>query len=105
MKNIAIVVALLATSAISFMAGRESKQTTVVSMSHTDSIQWEKDFQVACKLSDVYRNVIDNISEINPNMALEIEEIYYEHMVNLDCDTTLIITREDVESTRYYWIY
>ena len=106
MKHIAIVVALLATSAISFMAGRESVEPTVISsMSSEDSLQWKKDFQVACKLSDVYRNVIDNIDEFYPEVVSEIEEIYYEHVVNLDCDTTLVITKEDIESTRYYWIY
>ena len=55
-----------------------------------------KDYQSACVLSDVCRNMVDNI-------GTDAEEIYYDYVDNLDCDSTLRITREDLEG--YSWRY
>lgn len=61
-----------------------------------DTEQHKKDYQVACILSDCCRNMVDNI-------GLEADEIYSEYIDNLDCDSNLIITREDISN--YYWCY
>lgn len=52
-----------------------------------------KDYQAACVLSDVCRNMVDNI-------GVDAEEIYCEYIDNLDCDSTLRITREDIVGYR-----
>lgn len=61
-----------------------------------DSLRATKDYQVACILSDCCRNMVDNI-------GVDAEEIYYEYIDNLDCDSVLIINKEDVKN--YYWSY
>ena len=55
-----------------------------------------KDYQSACVLSDVCHYMLDNI-------GVDAEEIYFDTIDNLDCDSTLRITREDLES--YSWRY
>jgi hypothetical protein len=55
-----------------------------------------KDYQAACVLSDVCRNMVDNI-------GVDAEEIYFDVIDNLDCDSTLMITRDDIQ--KYYWYY
>lgn len=97
MKRLAFTATFLVTAALSFMAGRES-----VTIPVEDHTQCEKDYQVACKLSDIYRNICDNLDK---QTVADIEDIYGNHVDNLDCDTTLIITKEDIESVRYYWSY
>ena len=55
-----------------------------------------KDYQAACVLNDCCRNMVDNI-------GVDAEEIYGEYLDNLDCDSTMRITREDIEG--YSWSY
>lgn len=55
-----------------------------------------KDYQAACVLSDVCHYMVDNI-------GVDAEEIYFDTIDNLDCDSTLRITREDIQ--RYNWNY
>lgn len=55
-----------------------------------------KDYQAACVLSDVCHYMVDNI-------GVDAEEIYFDTIDNLDCDSTLRITREEIQ--RYNWNY
>lgn len=55
-----------------------------------------KDYQAACVLNDCCRNMVDNI-------GTDAEEIYYDYLDNLDCDSNLIITRDDIAG--YVWSY
>ena len=55
-----------------------------------------KDYQAACVLSDVCHYMVDNI-------GVDAEEIYFDTIDNLDCDSTLRITREEIR--RYNWNY
>lgn len=55
-----------------------------------------KDYQAACVLSDVCHNMVDNI-------GVDAEEIYFDTIDNLDCDSTLRVTREEIQ--KYYWNY
>jgi len=55
-----------------------------------------KNYQAACVLSDCCRNMVDNL-------GTDAEEIYYDYVDNLDCDSTLRITREDIKE--YSWSY
>ena len=55
-----------------------------------------KNYQAACVLSDCCRNMVDNL-------GTDAEEIYYDYVDNLDCDSTLRITREDIKG--YTWSY
>ena len=55
-----------------------------------------KDYQAACMLSDVCHYMVDNI-------GVDAEEIYFDTIDNLDCDSTLRITREEIQ--RYNWNY
>ena len=55
-----------------------------------------KNYQAACVLSDCCRNMVDNL-------GTDAEEIYYDYVDNLDCDSTLRITREDIKG--YSWSY
>lgn len=55
-----------------------------------------KDYQAACVLNDCCRNMVDNI-------GTDAEEIYYDYLDNLDCDSNLIITRDDIAD--YAWSY
>ena len=55
-----------------------------------------KDYQAACVLSDVCHYMVDNI-------GVDAEEIYFDTIDNLDCDSTLRITREDIKE--YSWSY
>lgn len=55
-----------------------------------------KDYQAACVLSDCCRNMVDNL-------GTDAEEIYFDTIDNLDCDSTLRITREEIQ--RYNWNY
>jgi hypothetical protein len=55
-----------------------------------------KDYQAACVLSDVCHYMVDNI-------GADAEEIYFDTIDNLDCDSTLRITREEIQ--RYNWNY
>lgn len=82
---LAAVLLLLATNAVSYLAGTYQKD-----------LQSEKDYQAACVLNDCCRNMIDNI-------GVDAEEIYYEYIDNLDCNPKLIIDQEDMK--RYYWGY
>jgi len=65
--------------------------------SNLDAInQTSKDYQAACVLADICRIMQDNI-------GLEAQEIYEDYVSNLDTDSTLTITREDLNE--YYWCY
>jgi hypothetical protein len=55
-----------------------------------------KDYQAACVLSDVCHYMVDNI-------GVDAEEIYFDVIDNLDYDSTLMITRDDIQ--KYYWYY
>lgn len=55
-----------------------------------------KDYQAACVLSDVCHYMVDNI-------GVDAEVIYFDTIDNLDCDSTLRITREEIQ--RYNWNY
>jgi hypothetical protein len=55
-----------------------------------------KDYQAACVLSDVCHYMVDNI-------GVDAEEIYFDTIDNLDCDSDLRITREDIKG--YSWSY
>ena len=55
-----------------------------------------KDYQAACVLSDVCHYMVDNI-------GVDAEEIYFDTIDNLDCDSNLRITREDIK--KYSWSY
>ena len=55
-----------------------------------------KDYQAACVLSDVCHYMVDNI-------GVDAEEIYFDTIDNLDCDSNLRITREEIQ--RYNWNY
>ena len=55
-----------------------------------------KDYQAACVLSDVCHYMVDNI-------GVDAEEIYFDTIDNLDCDSTLRITREEIQ--KYNWNY
>ena len=55
-----------------------------------------KDHQAACVLSDVCHYMVDNI-------GVDAEEIYFDTIDNLDCDSDLRITREEIQ--QYYWNY
>lgn len=55
-----------------------------------------KDYQAACVLSDVCHYMVDNI-------GVDAEEIYFDTIDNLDCDSTLRITREEIQM--YNWNY
>ena len=55
-----------------------------------------KDYQAACVLSDVCHYMVDNI-------GVDAEEIYFDTIDNLDCDSDLRITREEIQ--KYYWNY
>lgn len=55
-----------------------------------------KDYQAACVLSDVCHYMVDNI-------GVDAEEIYFDTIDNLDCDSTLRITREEIQG--YNWNY
>lgn len=55
-----------------------------------------KDYQAACVLSDVCHYMVDNI-------GVDAEEIYFDTIDDLDCDSTLRITREEIQ--RYNWNY
>ena len=55
-----------------------------------------KAYQAACVLNDCCRNMVDNI-------GVDAEEIYFDTIDNLDCDSTLRITREDI--MEYSWSY
>ena len=55
-----------------------------------------RDYQAACVLSDVCHYMVDNI-------GVDAEEIYFDTIDNLDCDSTLRITREEIQ--RYNWNY
>ena len=107
-KTLAIVALLCVVSAASFMCGKssnvselndlQSKYNDAIKVSEfcKDSLRATKDYQVACILSDCCRNMVDNI-------GLEAEEIYHEYIDNLDCDSVLVITKEDIDN--YYWCY
>lgn len=55
-----------------------------------------KHYQAAGVLNDCCRNMVDNI-------GTDAEEIYYDYLDNLDCDSNLIITRDDIAG--YVWSY
>jgi hypothetical protein len=55
-----------------------------------------KSYQAACVLNDCCRNMVDNL-------GTDAEEIYGDYIDNLDCDSTLRITREDISG--YSWNY
>ena len=55
-----------------------------------------KHYQAACVLNDCCRNMVDNI-------GTDAEEIYCDYLDNLDCDSNLIITRDDIAD--YMWSY
>ena len=82
---LAAVLLLLATNAVSYWAGSYSKD-----------LQNEKNYQAACVLNDCCRNMVDNI-------GVDAEEIYYDYIDNLDCDSDLVITQEDMK--HYSWKY
>ena len=84
-KTLAAVALLLATSAVSYQVGRNSKE-------NVDS----KDYQAACVLSDICHYMMDNIGN-------DAEEIYYDTIDNLDSDPDLVITRDEIQ--KYNWIY
>jgi hypothetical protein len=89
MKTFNIIIAALViviVSAVSFYIGRDYEYR------HFGNI----DYQAACILNDCCRNMIDNI-------GLEAEEIYYDYIDNLDCDSELIVTKEDIK--HYHWNY
>ena len=84
-KCLAAVALLLAGCAVGYYAGRMDGHSC-----------HEKDYQAACVLSDCCRNMVDNL-------GADAEEIYGEYIDNLDCDSQLIITPEDIKN--YYWSY
>ena len=88
MKKVLFVILLIVTNII----------TLVLATPKTDVSQATKDYEVACILSDIVRNTIDNL-------GTEAEEIYHEYVDNLDTMGTLHITEEDIESMRYCWCY
>lgn len=55
----------------------------------------KKDYQAACILSDICRNMVDNIGN-------DADEIYHEYIDNIDC-YNLTVTKEDMD--KYYWCY
>jgi hypothetical protein len=71
------------TLVLAYMVGRVQEQTNGI-----------KDYQAACVLNDCCRNMVDNI-------GVDAEEIYFEYIDNLDCDSQLSITREDIK--KYAW--
>lgn len=81
-----VVTALVTTSALSFMAGRDYE---------ADFHSSEKDYQAACVLSDICHFAMDNCEDF--------EDIYCDYVNDLDCDSSLTITKKDLE--KYYWCY
>jgi len=73
------------TIVLAYMLGRVHEQENGI-----------KNYQAACVLSDCCRNMVDNL-------GTDAEEIYYDYIDNLDCDSTLRITREDIKE--YSWSY
>ena len=53
-----------------------------------------KHWQAASILSDVCHNACDNL-------GTDFEEIYYDYLDNLDTDSTLLITKKELESYHY----
>ena len=85
-KVLAAVALLLATSAVSYQVGRNS-QVDVAS----------KDYQAACMLSDICHFAMDN------DESGEFEELYWDYVDNIDCDSKAVITKEEIQ--KYNWIY
>lgn len=79
----ALVCLWVGTLVLAYMVGRVQEQTNGI-----------KDYQAACVLNDCCRNMVDNI-------GVDAEEIYFEYIDNLDCDSQLSITREDIK--KYAW--
>ena len=81
-----IAATMVAISAVSFTAGRnyEAKFHSA-----------DKDYQAACMLSDICHFALDNIEEF--------DEIYYDYIDNIDCDSNAVITREEIQ--KYAWCY
>ena len=50
-----------------------------------------KDYQVACIMATCANNMVDNL-------GTEAEEIYYEYLDNLDCYSTITVTKEDIDN-------
>ena len=73
------------TIVLAYMLGRVHEQENGI-----------KNYQAACVLSDCCRNMVDNL-------GTDAEGIYYDYIDNLDCDSTLRITREDIKE--YSWSY
>ena len=73
------------TLVLAYMVGRVHEQENGI-----------KDYQAACVLNDCCRNMVDNL-------GTDAEEIYGDYIDNLDCDSTLRITREDISG--YSWNY
>ena len=71
------------TLVLAYMVGRVHEQENSI-----------KDYQAACVLNDCCRNMVDNI-------GVDAEEIYFDYIDNLDCDSQLSITREDIK--KYAW--
>ena len=71
------------TLVLAYMVGRVHEQENGI-----------KDYQAACVLNDCCRNMVDNI-------GVDAEEIYFDCIDNLDCDSRLNITREDIK--KYAW--
>ena len=79
----ALVCLWVGTLVLAYMVGRVQEQTNGI-----------KDYQAACVLNDCCRNMVDNI-------GVDAEEIYFDYIDNLDCDSQLSITREDIK--KYAW--
>ena len=85
LKLFAAITLLLASWVVSYEIGKSER-----------TIQNEKDYQAACILSDCCRNIVDNL-------GVNAEEIYCDYLDYLECDSNLIITREDMDE--YYYMY
>ena len=81
----ALVCLWAGTMILAYMVGRVQEQEKSI-----------KDYQAACVLNDCCRNMVDNI-------GVDAEEIYYEYIDNLDCDSVLRITKDDIKE--YAWSY
>lgn len=76
-----------------------------VVMSNHRSLQSQKDLEVAKVLSDVCRYSLDCIEETGDLGGGTFEDIFYDIVTNLDTDSNLHITQEDVMSHRYCYSY
>lgn len=83
-KILAAVVLLCVVSAVSYQMGRDSNIDVA-----------SKDYQAACMLSDICHFALDNCEDF--------DEIYYDYIDNIDCDSNAVITKEEIQN--YYWCY